>query len=281
MKKIESILDIIMPYKTLFCDIWGVVHNGVAIDLQVINLLLELRKKGINVILVTNSPRLSSQVKNQLKTMGVPEDAYDFIVTSGDATRELIEQGPRRLFHIGADQELHILDGLNNEIVELEEADGVLCTGLFDAEHDKLEDYHMLLQIARSRNLPFICANPDLQVWRGDQLLYCAGALAREYSLLGGRCFIAGKPHSAIYDLAYKCAASLGVEIKKSEILAIGDGLLTDIKGAFAFGIDSLYVVGGVDRENFMSDKGFSEALFKQFLKAHSFEPLAYMFSLK
>ncbi|MDN5249206.1 TIGR01459 family HAD-type hydrolase [Bartonella sp. TP] len=281
MEKIESLLDIITPYKTLFCDIWGVVHNGVKIDVQAVNLLVQLRKKSITVILVTNSPRLASEVAAQLKNIGVPEEAYDFIVSSGDATRELIEDGPRRLCYIGTDQELHILDGLSNEIVELEEADGVLCTGLFDAEHDKIEDYHMILQRARSRNLPFICANPDLQVWRGNQLLYCAGALAREYSLLGGRCFIAGKPHSAIYDLAYKRAASLGRKIKKSEILAIGDGLLTDIKGALAFGIDSLYVLAGVDRENFMLNNAFSEALFKQFLKSNALEPLAYMFSLK
>lgn len=281
MERINSLSAIISAYRVVFCDIWGVVHNGIAVDDKAVHVLRQLRRQNIVVVLLTNSPRLSYEVGKQLEDLGATADIYDFIVTSGDATQALIEQGPRRLFHIGPDRDLHILDGLDKELAELEEAEAILCTGLYDAHSDTIDDYQDILRRARSRDLPFICANPDLQVWRGDKLLYCAGALAKEYSLLGGRCLIAGKPHGAIYNLAYDKAKSQAGGFTKNEILAIGDGLLTDIKGADAFNIDSLYVVGGVDRAHFIFNGQFSETDFKEFIRVNALQPRAYMFSLQ
>src|SRR5690606_11007831 len=137
--------------------------------------------------------------------LAVPGDSWDRIVTSGDVTRSLIRSSARRILHIGPDRDLPIYDGLDVELVEEREASAVCCTGLYD-DHDRPEDYAELLQRLRSRDLPFICANPDLVVEHGDQLLWCAGALARDYGLLGGRTLVAGKPFPPIYEAAFAAA---------------------------------------------------------------------------
>ncbi len=167
-----------------------------------------------------------------MQGLGVPADAYDRVVTSGDVTRDLIAEGPRKIFHIGCERELGLYDGLDVELVEEFEAAGIVCTGLFDDESETPDDYTELLKRLRSRNLPFICANPDIMVERGARLIWCAGALAREYGQLGGRTLIAGKPHRPIYEAALRFAEEIrGAKIDRSRILGIGDGVLTDVKG--------------------------------------------------
>ena len=164
-----------------------------------------------------------------MELMGITNESYDQIVTSGDVTRELIAEGPRKIFHLGPERELAIYDGLDVELVEEYEASAVVCTGLVDDEIEKPEDYAEMLQRFRSRNLPFICANPDIIVERGTRLIWCAGALARDYTQLGGRTLIAGKPHNPIYVAAMQAAEELmGKPVDKSRILAIGDGMLTE-----------------------------------------------------
>lgn len=235
-------------YPVWFCDIWGVVHNGVTPFAITVEALTRHRAAGGIVILVTNSPRSHLGVERQLVEIGVAPQSHDRIVTSGDVTQELMRQhGGGRVFHLGAERDHSIYEGTGVARVPLAEAHAVLCTGLFDDLNDHLEDYDDLLAEMRAKSLTMICANPDKIVKKGDRILYCAGKLAELYQELGGRVLMAGKPFSPIYDLAIAEAARLkGRAVAKSEILAIGDGPETDIRGAADYGLDALLVAEGV-----------------------------------
>ncbi len=241
-------LDEIAPrYGAILCDVWGVLHNGEWSFPEAAGALERARANGIAVVLVTNAPRRSDRIIEQLGTFGVPRTAYDRVVTSGDATRDMIAGGPRRIFHIGTERELTLYEELDVELCEEREADVAVCTGLFNDEVETPADYQDLLGRLRSRDVPMICANPDIVVERGTRLIFCAGAIAREYQQLGGRVSLAGKPHSPIYALARReIADMLGHPVEASKILAIGDGLLTDVKGAVQSGFDVLYISAGI-----------------------------------
>lgn len=281
MKQLDNLEEIISQYDAVFCDVWGVLHNGISAFLPAVDALRNVRKQGKTVILITNSPRPHDGVKAQLAGFGIYDDVYDFVVTSGDATRNLIEEAPKKLFHIGPERDLALFDGLDVQLVEEYEATGIVCTGLFDDEHETPEDYADLLQRLRSRNLPFICANPDLIVHRGEKTLWCAGSLARAYALLGGRTFIAGKPHHPIYDLAMKKLNSLHNDTPKSRILTIGDGILTDVKGGEDYGLDVLYISGGIHNREYSTDDKVDNNLLEDFLKKSACHPFAVMWALK
>src|SRR5690606_3768923 len=178
------------------------------------------------------------------------------------------------VFHIGPDRDLSLYDGLDIELVEEFEAQAVVCTGLFDDETETPEDYADMLQRLRARNLPFICANPDIVVERGDRLIWCAGALARDYARLGGVTRIAGKPHRPIYEAALAVASSLlGREVGRDEVLAIGDGVLTDVKGAADNGLDVLYVSAGIHAAEYGPAHAPNPAALAAFLDKHGYRP--------
>lgn len=239
--------DVCAPYAAILCDVWGVIHNGVRSFSDASAALARARQAGIAVVLITNAPRPFPGVRAQLHALGVPADAYDRIVTSGDVTQDLIRNGPRRVFHLGPERDMTIYDGLDVDIVEEFEASTVVCTGLFDDDVETPDDYAEMLARLRARDLPFVCANPDIVVEKGDRLIYCAGALARDYARLGGRTLISGKPHPPIYAAALEAAGKvLGRPVGAAEALAIGDGVLTDVKGAADNGIDVLFVSGGI-----------------------------------
>ncbi|WP_374568081.1 TIGR01459 family HAD-type hydrolase [Nitratireductor sp. ZSWI3] len=263
-------------YAALLCDVWGVVHNGIEAYEAACAALARARAAGKAVVLITNSPRPHEGVEEQLDLLDVPREAWDRVVTSGDVTRDLIRNAPRRLYHIGPERDEGLFDGLDVELVEDFEASGVVCTGLFDDETETPEDYADTLQRLRMRDLPFICANPDIMVERGDRHIWCAGALARDYGLLGGRTLIAGKPHRPIYEAAFRAAGEvLGRELGREEALAIGDGILTDVKGADSYGIDVLYVTAGIHaREYGAADNPDPERL-AAFLQTHGHRPVA------
>jgi HAD superfamily hydrolase (TIGR01459 family) len=273
---IRSLEQITSQYRALLCDVWGVVHNGEWAFAAASAALALARERGLAVVLITNAPRPARDVIAQMKTLGVPESAWDAIVTSGDVTRDLIAAGPRRLFHLGPDRDQVIFDGLDVELVEEGDATGVVCTGLFDDEAETPEDYSATLRRLRSRNLPFICANPDIVVERGERLIWCAGALARDYALLGGRTLIAGKPHRPIYEAALQAAGKvLGGELAIAETLAIGDGMLTDVKGADDMGVDVLYVSGGIHAREYGDPGKPDPQRLAAFLEAHGRRPVA------
>jgi len=279
---IRSLEDIAPRYAAILCDVWGVVHNGVRAFPAANSALALAREKGIAVVLITNAPRPNPDVVEQLRSLGVPAGAWDAVVTSGDVTRDLIAVGPRRLYHLGPDRDLMIYDGLDVELVDEFDATGVVCTGFFDDETETPEDYTATLRRFRARDLPFICANPDIVVERGERLIWCAGALARDYALLGGRTLIAGKPHRPIYEAALKAAGQvLGRDVGVAETLAIGDGMLTDVKGADDNGFDILYVSGGIHAQDYGGAEGPDPDRLAAFLEAHGRRPVAIIPALR
>lgn len=273
---IENVDALAEKYPVILSDVWGVVHNGIEAFRPAVDALLRMKQQGKAVVLITNAPRPHGPVEEQLRSLGVPDEAYDCVVTSGDVTRDLISAGPRKIFHIGPDRDMTLYDGLDVEVVEEFEAAGVVCTGLYDDNTETPDDYAELLQRLRARNLPFICANPDIVVERGDTMIYCAGALARDYGQLGGRTLIAGKPHYPIYDASLAAAAKvLGREVGVKDALAIGDGVMTDVKGAASMGIDLLFVTDGIHAAEY-GENGKPEAeRVVQFLEGHGFNPVA------
>jgi HAD superfamily hydrolase (TIGR01450 family) len=279
---IASLDEMAGRYTAILCDVWGVLHNGVRHFEPAASALAAARDRGLAVVLITNAPRPHQDVEAQLAALDVPETAWDRVVTSGDVTRELVSTGPRRVFHLGPDRDLSLFDGLDIDIVEEFEANSVVCTGLFDDEAEAPDDYAEMLARMRARNLPMICANPDIAVERGDRMIWCAGALARDYGQLGGRTLIAGKPHAPIYAAALKAAGEvLSRELGRSEALAIGDGMLTDIKGASDNGIDVLYVSGGIHARDYGHPDNPEPEKLQAFLAKHGFHPVAMMPKLR
>ncbi len=235
-------------YPVWFCDIWGVVHNGLTHHAAAADALSRHRQGGGIVVLVTNSPRTAKGVAKQLAEIGVPLASYDRIVTSGGVTQRLVTDHARgKVFHLGAGRDLSIFEGLPVERVELAAAHVVLCTGLVHDDVETPDDYADLLGRMKELKLPMICANPDKIVRKGNRLLYCAGALAEKYAGMGGEVLMAGKPYPPIYQLALQVAAEVaGKDIDPSKVLAIGDGPETDIKGAADFGFDVVLIADGV-----------------------------------
>lgn len=278
IRQFERLEQAAENHDVLFCDVWGVVHNGEWSHRAAVNALKRVRDTGKPVILITNSPRRNDSVCEQMTGLGVPPDAYDRVVTSGDVTRGLIEQAPRRIFHLGPERDASLFDGLDIELCEEFEASAVVCTGLFEDEEETPEDYADMLARLRSRDLPFICANPDIIVERGQRLIWCAGALARDYGLLGGRTLIAGKPHAPIYAAALDAASKVrGSEVDRKRVLAIGDGMLTDVKGAEQNGYDVLYISGGIHARDYGDPGNPDIEALEAFLEKHGSQPIGFM----
>jgi HAD superfamily hydrolase (TIGR01459 family) len=238
-------------YDAVLSDVWGVVHNGVAATLSACEALSRFREQGGTVMLITNAPRPGATVVKFIDKVGVPHSAYDGIVSSGDVTRSVMQARPdKNVFHIGPDRDLPIFDGLGLNFVPMDRADYVVCTGLTNDEVETPESYRALLTDMRKRGLFMLCGNPDLVVERGDELIYCAGALADLYGSLGGEVLYAGKPHRPIYDLALEQVAMVrGKPVALNRVLAIGDSIRTDLKGAIGHGLDCLFVTAGIHAE--------------------------------
>jgi HAD superfamily hydrolase (TIGR01459 family) len=227
-------------YDVVLRDVWGVVHNGVAATPEACDALARFRAMGGTVVLITNAPRPGEVVARFiLDRLGVPRAAYDGIISSGDVTHALIAaRAGERVLHIGPKRDLPIFDGLDAPIAPLEDADYAVCSGLADDEVETPQDYRDLIERMRARALPMICANPDVVVERGDKLVYCAGAIADLYAAIGGEVIYAGKPYRPIYDQAMAIArAARGKPVEHHRVLAIGDSVRTDLKGAAAFAL--------------------------------------------
>jgi HAD superfamily hydrolase (TIGR01459 family) len=249
---LERFEPLARDYDVLFCDVWGVVHNGMAAFPAACDALMRFRAGGGSAILITNAPRPGASVARILDRLGVPRDAYDAIVSSGDVTRGIVEaRRPQSVFHLGPERDKPIFAGLDIVFAPLETADYVVCSGLFDDTVETPESYRDMIAAMRARAMFMVCANPDIVVERGETLVYCAGAIADAYAALGGEVLYCGKPHASIYDAALATAASLrgGTAPPRSRVLAIGDSVRTDLAGAKAYGIDSVFVVSGIHAE--------------------------------
>jgi HAD superfamily hydrolase (TIGR01459 family) len=245
---IDSVQDIAGGYRAWFVDIWGVMHNGRNAFPDAAAATRAFRGAGGVVVLLSNSPRPSPAVQEQLREFGVPDEAYDATVTSGDLTRhELGKHAGARVFHLGPERDRMIFEGLNVTLTGPEDAELIVCSGPFNDDVETPDDYTDLLGALAARGLMMICANPDQMVERGHRLVYCAGALAAVFEGFGGKVIYAGKPHGPVYELALETAEQIaGESIGRDRILAIGDGLKTDMAGAGGFGLDAVFVASGL-----------------------------------
>ncbi len=262
---ISALSEISSGYDALFCDLWGCLHNGHAPYPAAVAALQSYRAGGGRVVLLTNAPRPGRFVRHSLERMGVPADAWDLIVSSGDAAQFAMFTGAvgRKVWHLGPAKDEGFFTAIPDDVISepaiqrvpLEEAEGIVCTGPFDEDHETPEDYRDRFLYAKTKGLKMLCANPDLVVDYGDRRIYCAGALAQLYDQMGGESLYFGKPHPPIYDLARRHLAALtGQQPDAGSILAIGDGIGTDIQGAIAEGIDALFITGGLEAERFGPD---------------------------
>lgn len=251
---VEKFAPLAGGYDVLFCDVWGVVHNGLAAFPAACDALTRFRNGGGTVILITNAPRPGEAVQRILDRLGVPRDCYDAIVSSGDVTRGIVESRlGQRVFHLGPPRDLPIFAGLDVRFAPAEATDYVVCSGLFDDTTETPNNYSELLTTLHARAVFMVCANPDIVVERGETLVYCAGALADAYAALGGEVLYCGKPHAPIYEAALARATALrnGRPPPLRRVLAIGDSVRTDLKGAASFGLDCLFVVSAIHAGDF------------------------------
>lgn len=257
---IPSLASIANRYDAVFCDLWGCLHNGKTPFPAAVAALQAFRAQGGKVALVTNAPRPNTTVIAQLDRMGVPRDAWDMVVSSGDAAQYAMLSGAvgQKVFHIGADKDEDFFTVLPTDLppgtapierVGMLDAQGIVCTGLQDDLTETPDDYRAQLLLGKTRGLTLLCANPDVVVDMGDKRLYCAGALALTYEEMGGTTLYFGKPHPPIYDLARR---RLGLDDPR--ILCIGDGIATDVQGGQSEGLDTLFITGGLAADQFGPD---------------------------
>lgn len=280
IRHIEGLAAIAADYDAIICDVWGVVHDGVSPFEAAGEALIRFRKTRGPVLMLSNAPRPGPSVIAQMTAIGVPREAYDAVLTSGDAARAALSQGIERFLHIGPVRDSATFEGLDAKPGSAAEAQIILCTGLTEDEHETPEDYRALLTELAARGLVMLCANPDLRVSRGPKLVWCAGGLAALYESLGGRVTYFGKPHAPVYASALDVLNGLaGRTLKRARVLAIGDGLYTDIKGAHAAGVPALLVTDGVNAELFAdqpfqpSPRRVAQTLQREGLSAAAFLP--------
>lgn len=272
---IEGLAELAPHYDVVFCDVWGVIHNGVGAYPAACAALEAFRKSGGTVILVSNAPRPNPSVMPQLRTLGVPDTAWDAIVTSGDVARRLIaDRAGEKLYFIGAERDHHLFAGLDAPQAGIDEAGYIVCTGFADDETETVDDYHERLRALAARKLLLLCANPDLVVERGHKMIPCAGAIAERYAALGGEVTQTGKPFRPIYETALAKAAEIrGKPVPASRILAIGDAIRTDVAGAVGIGIDVLFVMRGIHGVELLGEGTPSAEAFERWSAQQSHRP--------
>ncbi len=285
LKKFKEISD---NYEAIFCDLWGCIHDGKKIFPEAAQSLAEFKKTGGKVILLTNAPRPSHEVSNQLRSLGLSDTLYDDIVTSGDATREQMFEGlaGEFIFHLGPEKDLSFFDSGTYDsqtkkqvsLVPLEKASGIVCTGLFNDLTETPENYSDLINFGVKQKLKLLCANPDMKVDFGRKRIWCAGGIAKKYSDAGGKTFYFGKPYSAIYEKAFQKLKLLKKNVERKNILCIGDGINTDIKGGIMNGFKTLFICGGLSNEElqvFPESPEPQQAILKRFLESYNLTPTA------
>lgn len=262
---IENLNELESNYSILFCDVWGCIHNGIEAFETANHALKNFRSKGGLVVLLTNAPRPEEAVKRQLEAIGVCRNSYDHIVTAGDAALEFITGNTlgKKIYHIGPEKDAAFFytlfstsRGSNFSFSGLDEADFIVCTGLFDDAKETPNDYKTTFEIARNRDLAMVCTNPDIYVDFGINRIFCAGALAVAYQKIGGKVYSFGKPYHEIYNFAYKLLQNNNITTENSKILCIGDGWNTDIVGAKNQELQSLFIANGLERKSLIGSNG-------------------------
>ena len=263
-QEIKEVRNLISKYDVFFIDLWGVVHNGVNLFGNTLDVLKRIKQEKKKIFFLTNAPRRAYVISDQLKKFGLSEDLYDFIVSSGELTWLSLKKKKyekKRGFQIGPERDFHLIEGLDIQIVnKVSLAEIIINTGPW-GDNDKLENYTSVLNKLCESNALMICSNPDKTVIRGEKFMICAGLLAEYYQKIGGKVEYFGKPHKKIYEFCYK-------KIKKDmKILVIGDSLENDIRGANKQNLDSLLITDGIHREvnnNNIVDKEKLDGLIKK-----------------
>jgi len=254
-QKLKGISEISDKFDVYFIDLWGVIHNGVQCYPEALKVLEKLKEQNKKIVLISNAPRPAAVVKVFLETIGLKSSCYDFLVTSGDITREYISlnSSKKNFYHLGPTRDIDLFKDLNVTLTSKEECEEIICTGLVSDEEERLQDYKILLDFFLNKKIPLICANPDEVVARGEKIVFCAGALANQYKQEGGMVRYFGKPYSEIYSFALKKIRAHKDFKDKKEIntLVIGDNLKTDIKGANLSNLDSVLILNGIYKDFF------------------------------
>lgn len=279
---IERLDDIAPAYDVLYCDLWGCLHDGLRPFPSAVAALRRFRARGGRVVLMTNSPRPSPGVIRQLDRMDLPRDAWDLVVSSGDAAQAAMLAGVvgRRVWHLGPETDARFFTEMAADIakdgtverVGFEAAEGIVCTGLL-RDDETPQEYRGRLLSAKARGLKLLCANPDIIVDQGDTRLYCAGALAALYDEMGGESLYFGKPHPPIYDLARRRMAQAGIDARPDRILVLGDGIGTDVAGAVQEDHDVLFITGGLAADETGTTAHPDRAMLKAFLARQDHTP--------
>ena len=274
---LTSISSLASGSEAWIVDIWGVMHNGARAFQMAADACRTFRQQGGTVLLLSNAPRPFTAVVAQLDGLGVARAAYDAGVTSGDVARQMIATWQARpLLHIGPARDRGLFEGLTLDFADASRAEVIVCSGLIDDTKETPQDYAELFAGLIARRVPMICANPDLVVERGDRLVYCAGALAAEYAAMGGEVSYAGKPHWPVYERALAVLDELrGRSTAKAKVLAIGDGIETDLRGAHIAGLRSVFIASAIH-----APEGLNSATLGKLFHARPFAPIAALAAL-
>jgi HAD superfamily hydrolase (TIGR01459 family) len=254
IREIAGIHELAGRYDAILCDVWGVLIDGKKHFPRAADALTRFRAQGGRVVLITNASRPDAEVRRQLLGLGLPEDAFDDLVSAGELTcREIVARKGQACYHLGPPRDNGLFEEAGRRLgapvrkVDPQAADYVVCTGLFAEREEIPQDYDERLAALKARNLLMLCANPDIVVAIGDDVVYCAGALAERYAAMGGEVLMFGKPYAPIYDAARLRLAGLpGGPVEDARIVAIGDGAFTDLSGAGRAGLDCVFVTDGV-----------------------------------
>ena len=237
----EGLSSIAQNYSLFYIDLWGVVHNGISLHNEAIRVLKEITKKNKDYILLTNAPRPNSAVKLFLEKLGMEKEIREHVFTSGEAALNYLKKNlfNKSFFHIGPPRDFDLFkDFKKMKSQNIDKSQYILCTGLFDEHNTDLKYYKDLFE--KNLEKKMICTNPDLIVDKGSIRELCAGSVAKEFELIGGKVDYFGKPYSLVY--------SQSAEIKNKNVLCIGDNLNTDIRGANNQQFDSLLILNGIHR---------------------------------
>jgi len=264
LKKLNHLAEIYKNYDTYIIDLWGVIHNGVELNHKAVETVKNLTRSKKKIVFLSNAPRPSKDVKNFLKELKMEDVYLQNIMTSGEAAMLALQKESygKFFYHLGPERDNSVFFRIKENKTTLEKCSFILCTGLFDDKEENLDYYKNLLNKHITKKL--ICTNPDLTVHRGDVEEYCAGSIAKIFESLGGETIYFGKPYKEIYKMCFD---------KGEKVVAIGDNLNTDIKGANNMKIDSIFISNGVHRSEFNQESELNELAKKYKVNANYYQP--------
>ena len=264
MKKLNHLAEIYQKYDTYIIDLWGVIHNGVKLNPKAVEAVKNLIRGKKKVVFLSNAPRPSIEVKKFLKELKMEDQYLQNIMTSGEAAMLALQKESygKFFYHLGPERDSSVFFKIKENKTTLEKCNFILCTGLFENHEQDLNYYKDLLKRQTSKKL--ICTNPDLTVHRGEVEEYCAGSIAKIFEMLGGETVYFGKPYKEIYKMCFG---------REEKVIAIGDNLNTDIKGANSMKIDSIFISNGVHRSEFKQESELSELYKKYKVNSNYYQP--------